>query len=199
MSNLTPPDPLQRLQNEVDAIVREVERLTSRKSRWSGRVVVSAAISPTGRTGFFGAKDWNCDIIVHQSRLGSTGLHSTLVHEAFHSVSVGLTQLDYYALPGFEEGVVEQCTRLHRTAILMASGLPSSTDVRTSYPRYLFCLEDLRARTSKAAHDFYLPLLATSLIDREAVVLQWIQQAESAKRGWQIAHETDAIRRRLKT
>ena len=68
----------------------EVERLTGLQSRWSGRVVLGTEVNALGRPRYFGAKYWNCDIVLHRSRLLSPQRYSTLVHEAFHSVSVGL-------------------------------------------------------------------------------------------------------------
>lgn len=198
MTNPVPSDPLQQLTVDVSAIVAAVEHLTGLRSRWSGQVVISADADAMGRPAYFGAKEWNCDIVIHHVRLNAAGKYSTLVHEAFHSVSTGLNKSDYCALQGYEEGIVEQCVRLLRDTILAASGLAPATDTRTSYSRYITLLEDLRIKTSKPEQEFYIGLLATTLADREATVLQWIQDAEPTKSRLQIEQETDSVRRRLK-
>jgi hypothetical protein len=190
MSNSTTPDPLQQLQFDASAIIIEIERLTGLRSRWSGNIVVGTQLNAAGRAAYFGAKSWNCDIIIHQDRLAHPGKYSTLVHEAFHSVSVGLNQSDFDILTGYEEGVVEACTRLFRNPILTVAGLPPAMDVRTSYNRYLIVLEDLRTRTNKLESAFYLTLITVALVDRESTVLQWIQDAEPTKSPAQIMQET---------
>ena len=80
------PDPLQQLSFDVRAIVTEVERLTGLTSNWRGRVVIGTELNTRGLPRYFGGKAWNCDIVLHQSRLLSPSRYSTLIHEAFHSV-----------------------------------------------------------------------------------------------------------------
>ena len=82
------------------------------------------------------------------------GKNSSLVHESFHSISAGLNEPDFQLYRGFEEGVVEACTRLFRDVILAPIGLPPATDVRTSYNRYLTALETLRSRTGQSRNRF---------------------------------------------
>ena len=105
--------------------------------------------------------------MLHKSLLALLSRYSTLIHEVFHSVSVGLNEPDYRAWKGYEEGIVEQCNRLWRAVILANAGLPPSTDARTSYNDRIILLESLRTRTQKAEQDFYLSLLQTPLRDRE--------------------------------
>lgn len=191
-------DPLAQLATDVAAIVTEVERLTGVQSRWSGKIGIGTELNAIGRPRYFGAKAWNCDIVVHQSRLLSPFRYSTIVHEAFHAVSSGLNQADYDAFVGFEEGVVEQCTRLFRAVIMANVGLPMPTDVRTSYDAEIVSLEMLRQRTRMTAHDFNLSLLKTPLPDREAVVIQWIGAVDKTKTPKQIERETATLRAGLK-
>ena len=192
------PDPLPQLHADVTALVAAVEQLTGRKSTWSRRVLIGAELNALGRPAYFGAKPWNCDIVIHQDRLTHPGRYSTLLHEIFHSVSVGLNKPDFQLLRGFEEGVVEACTRLFRDSLLIAAGLPPAAEVRTSYNRYLTALEILRSRTLKTEADFYLALLAMPLFNREATVLQWIQDVEPTNSRVQIALDTDAARQELR-
>ncbi len=151
-----------------------------------------------GRAAYFGAKPWNCDIVIHQDRLAHVGRHSTLLHEIFHSFSVGLNELDFDLARGWEEGVVEACTRLFRDSLMAAAGLPPASDIRTSYNRYLPPLESLRIRTLQAEPAFYLGLLAAPLAGREAAVLQWIHKAEPTNSPAQIALDTDTARQELR-
>ena len=177
---------------DVSAIVYEVEQRTSLKSRWNGTLNISS--NPI----YLGAKHWNCDIDLDQSLLSRPRRYSTGLHEALHSVSMGLTQADYPLFFGYEEGVVEQCTRLLRAEIFAALGFQGSFDVRNSYPDEIAALETLRSRTNQTERIFYLALIKTPLRDRDASVLQWIQQAEPFKSGTQINQETYTVRRRLR-
>ena len=186
------PDPKQQLLTDISAIVHEVEQRTGLKSRWNGTLNISS--NPI----YLGAKHWNCDIDIDQSLLLRPRRYSTGLHEVLHSVSTGLNQADYPLFFGYEEGVVEQCTRLLRTEIFVVLGFQGPFDVRNSYPNELAALETLRSRANQAERIFYLDLLKTPLRDRDATVLQWIQQAEPFKSMTQINQETDPVRRRLK-
>lgn len=198
MSSPATPNPMQQLQADVHTIVTEIEHLTGLKSNWSGTVTIGADLDAFGLPLYFGAKPWNCDITLHQSRLFSPARYSTLIHEVFHSVSVGLNKPDYDVFDGYEEGVVEQCTRLFRANILANASLPPPADARTSYRRVVALLDMLRLQTQQAPQDFYLELLKTPLRDREAKILQWIQQVETTKTLRQIEQETASLRAGLK-
>ena len=193
MSSL-PANLLQQLQSDTRAIVTEVERLTGTMSNWSGNVVVGTEQDITGLPLYLGAKLWSCDIALHQSRLSSPARYSTLVHEAFHSVSAGLNNLDFQQWRWWEEAVVEQCTRLFRISILASAGLPAPLDARTSYTDKVTLLEALRQRTQQVEQNFYLALLQTPLRDRGMVTLQWIQTVETTKTLRLIEQETLSIR-----
>ena len=192
-----PDDALQQLQADTRAIVTEVERVTGRKSNWSGVVVLGADLDSFGLPLYLGAKPWNCDIALHQSRLSSSARHSTLIHEAFHSVSVGLNESDYQQYRWWEEAVVELCTRLFRADILARANLPAPLSARISYTDKILLLETLRQRTQHAEQDFALALLQTPLRDRERTILQWIRSMKSAKTLPQIEQETLAVRAAL--
>lgn len=188
------PDPMPQLHANVTALVAAVQQLTGRKSAWSGRVLIGTELNAIGRPAYFGAKPWNCDIVIHQDRLTHPGKYSTLLHEIFHSFSVGLNEPDFQIGVGWEEGTVEACTRLFRNVLLAAASLPPPVDTRTSYNPELALLEILRLRAQKAEADFYILLLATPLSNREAAVLQWIQQVEPTKTLQQIEQETALTR-----
>lgn len=142
---------------------------------------------------------WNCDIALDQSLLTRPRRYPTGRHELLHSVSVGLNPNDYPRFAGFEEGVVEQCTRLLQNEIFAALGLQGPFDTRNSYPNEIAALETLRTRANKVKRDCYLGLLSTPLRNREAVVLQWIQEAEPMTSAAQIDRETADFRRILKS
>ena len=189
---------LQQLQADTRSIVTEVERLTGLNSNWSGNLVLGTELNALGRPRYMGMKAWGCDIVLHQSLSLFADRHSTLIHEALHSVSVGLNELDYRAYKGYEEGVVEQCTRLLRIQIIANTSLPAQTHARTSYTIEVGLLETLRLQTHKTDTAFYLELLETPLRDREARLLQWIQTVETMKTLPQIAQETLSPRTGLK-
>ena len=188
---------MRQLHADVRAIVTEVERLTGLKSNWSGTVTIGNEMDAFGLPLYFGAKPWNCDITFHQSRLFSPTRYSTLIHEIFHSVSAGLNRIDYQQWRWWEEAIVEQCTRLFRSTILVNVGLSAPLDTRTSYSDKTILLEMLRLRTQQAEQDFYIALLQTPLQDRERVLLQWIQSVETTKTRLQIEQETLLIRASL--
>ena len=165
MSNAITADQ-QQIEADVRLLVTHVVQHTGLLSRWSGTVAIVDSVR------YSGAKRWNCDIDINRNILYLPRRYSTALHEVFHSVSAGLTEFVYDANLGYEEGVVEMCTRLLRDEIFAAMSLPGPFDVRTSYDREIFALENLRARTPKQARDFYLELLRTPLPDREEVVLQ---------------------------
>jgi hypothetical protein len=189
---MPPLTPEQQLNADVRAIVTERERLTRLASRWSG--IVHITDDPT----FLGEKRWNCDIDIDRSLLQTPLCVSTIVHEALHSVSAGLNPFDYHFNRGYEEGTVEQCTRLLRDEIRVALGMPGPLEARNAYPEYIAALEILRARTGKDERDFYLELLKSPLMARENTVVQWIRDAESTRSRAAIERETQAARRRLK-
>ena len=121
-----------------------------------------------------GAKNWDCSIEVHVTRLSLPGRYSTSVHEALHSVSAGLNPADFRAFKGYEEGIVEQLTRQMQNEIAAALGYGGVMERRTAYNRYVLLLENLRGLTQREETSFYLNLLRTSLCNREDTVLQWI-------------------------
>ncbi len=170
----------------------ELQRRTGLVSRWSG--VIHVSNNPL----YLGAKQWSCDIDIDQSLLTRPRRYSTGLHELLHSVSVGLNPAEYPRFTGYEEGVVEQCTRLLRDEIFAAVGLQGPFDVRNSYPNEIAALEALRNRTLRPDHDFYLALLATPLQIRDAIVLQWIQWAEPMTSASRIDYETAVTRRILR-
>lgn len=167
-----------QIQEEQRHIVERITKITGLPSRWSGRVVESTLVDIFGSPIYAGAKDWSCDILLHQSILNTVRRYSTAVHEGFHSVSVGLEAVAYNELRGFEEGVVEQCTRIFREEILYGLKMDEPLETRSSYGFYVSLLEDLRSKTAKEARDFYVDLLHVPLSKREETVVQWLKEAQ---------------------
>src|SRR5204862_3798970 len=134
---------LEQFEIEEQIIVADFERITGLGFRWTGRIILGTETSNLGGPLYRGIKEWNCDIKVHESLMGSVGRYSTGVHEAFHSVSTGLMVDDYGMFRGFEEGVVEHCTRLWRDEILAPLQITEPLEVRTSYDSEIGLLEQL--------------------------------------------------------
>lgn len=148
-------------------------------------MVYTNLLAPNGEPAYFGAKDWSCDIVLHRNILDTMRRYSTGIHEGFHSVSVGLTEEGYHVFQGYEEAVVEQCTRLFRERILEGLKLMEPLDKRTSYNAYIAEMEKLRYWTGKEAEDFYLGLLKIPLAQREETVVKWIGMVDSGMdKGW---------------
>ena len=165
---------LQLLEADLRTIVAEVVQRTGLPTRWNGKAIIQAAMDAPGIPARNGAKNWDCSIEVHVTRLSPPGRYATSLHEALYSVSAGLTPADFRAFKGYEEGVVEQLTRLMQNEIVAALGYSGITERRTAYNRYVLLLENLRGLTQREESAFYLDLLRTPLCNREDTVLQWI-------------------------
>lgn len=160
--------------DELEAIRVEVERLTGLRSRWNGQVTILRGedMRLMQGKGALAEKQWSCGILVSAEIADADIRWRTLIHEMFHSVSVGLTMPEYQRLRGWEEGVVEALQRLWRPQILANLHVTISEDVFTLWEkqwvfhRYIDALEGLRQHLGIASTDFYLALLKTPLPER---------------------------------
>jgi hypothetical protein len=168
-----------QIQSDQKHIVHQIFEITGLRSRWSGNVVFGTQLRPDGLPVYAGVKEWSCDINLHKSILDTMRRYSTGIHEGFHSVSMGLDPIAYQVFQGYEEAVVEQCTRLFRERILEGLKLTEPLDKRISYDDYIAEMERLRYWSGKEAEDFYLGLLKTPLAEREETVVKWIGMVDS--------------------
>jgi hypothetical protein len=95
-----------QLQSETEQVIRIVSELTGLTSRWGG------AVRLVNGSGFLARKSWSCEIDVDRNIANRDERWPTIVHEAMHSVSVGLTREAYVRLRGWEEGLAENLQRL---------------------------------------------------------------------------------------
>jgi len=170
---------LETIQNEFAVIVQIVESLSGLSSRWNGAVLLTDEVLISGRPCFRARKDWSCGLTVHVATIVQPQMHLTLVHEAFHSVSVGARRQQLEGNRGFEEGVVESLTRFHGLDILGDAGYPNrKSQAREQFDDFLEALESIR-RVCRADHDtFYLGLLRTPLAERRYTVVKWACQTD---------------------
>lgn len=160
-----------QLRDEVSRIVAALESLLQRRSRWTGVVSLSddAAI--------YGKVSWGGDIAVARDLIAENFRWRTLIHEALHTFSEGLTPSRYADLPGWEEGTVEQAQRLLRREVLSHIGVSvpedvfRSGDMRHRYNPYVDALEGLRQTLNHPSSEFFLPLLNVALRDRPGYVI----------------------------
>ena len=180
-----PQDPKEReetITEEIARVVAEVERMTGLRSRWNGSVTVldDRTAAMFSREAFFARKDWSCAITVLDPVATAPSRWRTLIHEALHSVSVGLTVRSYAQAALWEEAIVENLQRLYRPVLLRSLGV----DV----PETLFEAEEVNWRFAPALAamlrisvalaetgifetQFLERLLRTPLTDRKATAL----------------------------
>lgn len=176
------PVVIQRITKEVQQVVAEIEAFTGLKSRWNGEVHV---VDPTEsdllvRQSFLAKKEWRCSILVTDRIANSDLRWRSLIHEALHSVSAGMTEQDYTAFRGWEEGVVEALQREYRPGILRRLNLSIGEEIFTRweaawvYQDYIIALERIAAEFPNVTRISFLEaLLKTPLKDRMAYTLAW--------------------------
>jgi len=174
------------VEDEVRQVVAFVEETTGLRSRWNGTVRVmdvatAALVSPTP---FLAKKEWGCGITLLETTVNSDGRWRSLLHEALHSVSVGLTEPDYQRLRFWEEAVVETLQRTYRPARLRRLGLDiaesrfSTVEVAWPYNPALDALARIAAeRPEVPLREFLEEMLWTPLPSRPAFVFAWGRQA----------------------
>ncbi len=174
-------DPQDRITEEIRQVVALVEEMTGLRSRWNGSVTVwEARLAGTmGRRPFIAKKTWDCGITVVDALLDDNQRWRTLIHEALHSVSVGMNEADYGRFLGWEEGVVEWLQRHWRRQILFALDVNMPEDWFAATERiwplngYLDALETLQAGCGQEPEFFYRTLIRTPLAQRLTVVQAW--------------------------
>lgn len=190
------PDPqeaitVEAITEEIGRVVAEVERMTGLHSRWNGGVTVlddrtAAMFSPEP---YSAKKEWICSITVVTSVARAEGRWRTLIHEALHSVSVGLTPQSFLLFPYWEEAVVESLQRLYRPSILKRLGLALTEEVFAATEaewRYAAPVNALRRIMAElpglTEREFLERLLRVPLASRKATVFGWGRGAEDFQR-----------------
>ena len=173
---------LDTLQKDMKKIVQIVTTKTGLNSRWKGEVIVTDERNADGSIGFVGRKEWGCPISLHSVIVGHIERYTTSLHEAIHSVSVGLEEDTFRTCRGFEEGVVTVCTFILTSDIAVGFGISLPAPLNP-YRSMTKTLERLRAETDLNEVDFYFGLLRINLDQREQGIIKWIAQ----KRGVRLA------------
>jgi len=181
----------ERLTEEIGRVVAEVEQLTGLRSRWNGTVTVlddrtAALFSPEP---YSAKKEWSCSITVVTSVAAEDGRWRTLIHEALHSVSIGLTPQSFLLFPYWEEGVVENLQRLYRPILLKRLGLAvteaafTATEAEWRYSAPVDALRRIMAELpATGEQEFMERLLRVPLASRKATVFGWGRGAEDFER-----------------
>lgn len=165
---------LEVLQADTRRTVTFVEEATGLVSRWNGDVLVSDETDANGDPKFTGRKEPNCPITLHRVILGHKERYLTSLHEALHSVSVGMPMGDGYSYwRSYEEGVVTALTELlaPQLAIKIDVELPVPTN---SYPRISKMLDYFRQEAGLTKEIFYLTLLQMPVRARKAGIKSMI-------------------------
>lgn len=177
---------------EVRQVVAIVEEFIGLPSRWNGGVLILADASGEAKTvgmlsrvPFLAKKEWSCGITVMESVLSNDRRWRTLLHEALHSVSVGLTEPDYRKMRLWEEAVVECLQRLYRPLVFERLGLDipqahyAAQEAIWHYNPAVEALERIIAeRPDAPPREFLEQMLRTPLPDRPAFVFEWGRQAD---------------------
>ncbi len=175
-----------QVEGETRRLVALVEEATGLRSRWNGtvRVIDVATAALTSPTPFLAKKEWSCGITIVETTLNSEGRWRSLLHEALHSVSVGLTEPDYHRFRLWEEAVVEMLQRLYRPVLFRRLGLAiAESQFRTieenwRYNRAVDALAQIAAaRPDVPLREFLEGMLRTPLPDRPAYAFEWGRQA----------------------
>lgn len=181
---------------EVRQIIAVVEDLTGLPSRWNGGVLILADASGEAKTvgvlshvSSLAKKEWSCSITVVESVLSDDRRWRTLLHEALHSVSVGLTKESYERYAPWEEAVVEGLQRLYRPSLLERLGLNIPKDQYAAqeaiwpYNPAVEALERIVAeRPDVPPQEFLEQMLRTPLPDRLAFAFEYGRKAADFER-----------------
>jgi len=176
---------------EVREIIAAVEAFTGLPSRWNGGLFILTESTGEAQTAqmlarvpYLAKKEWSCAITVVESVLQDDQRWRTLLHEALHSVSVGLTEPDYQRFRLWEEAVVESLQRLYRPFLFERLDLdvPESRfiglEASWRYNHAMAALGRIAAERPEVPwRDFLEGTLRTRLPDRPAFVFEWGRQA----------------------
>ena len=175
-----------QVEDETRRLVVLVEEITGLRSRWNGtvRIIDTATAALTSQTPFLAKKEWSCGMTVVDTTLNSEGRWRSLLHEALHSVSVGLTEPDYRRFRGWEEAVVETLQRMYRPEVFRRLGLNIletrflTIEENWRYNRAVDALAAIAAeRPEVPLRGFLEELLRMPLPDRPGYVFEWGRQA----------------------
>ena len=135
---------------------------------------------------FLARKDWNCGVTLLDVTLENSLCWRTLLHEALHSVSGGLTKQSYERYSLWEEAIVESMQRLMRPALLKHLEIDLDeqhfleAEVNWRYNNAIEALNRIACECPQiSAHDFFRHLLSTPLPDRPAAAFEWGRQFAS--------------------
>jgi len=179
------------LEDKVRQTVAFIEATTGLRSRWNGtvRVVDATTASLLSPTPFFAKKEWGCGITLLETTLGNDGLWRSLLHEALHSVSVGLTEQSYQQFAPWEEAVVEGLQRILRPEFSLHLGIvldESRLEGVEAIWRYNSAVEAVqriaRERPEMSLQEFLEQMLGTRLPDRPAFAFEWGRQCADFQR-----------------
>ena len=171
--------------DEVREVVTFVEEMTGLRSRWNGTVQVmdAATAALSAPSPFLAKKEWGCGITLLETTVNHDGRWRSLLHEALHSVSVGLTEPGYQRLRLWEESVVEILQRMYRPAMLRHLNLDiseswfASIEAAWPYNHALDALSRIAAeRPEVSLREFAEEMLRIPLLNRPAFVFDWGRQ-----------------------
>ncbi len=177
----------QRVLRELQEIEQAIEELTPLRSRWNGTLRLETL------RGERGGKSFSCDIKLRPHLAVSPMRWRTLIHEMFHACSAGFQIYDFNANLGWEEGVVEQLSRLYRAPVL--ERLDVEVDLNTlavsdedhPFNKYIAALETIRVEMEAHPVNFYIDLLMTPIRERYSSLLQKALRLETVQRKSVIA------------
>ena len=139
------------LQISFRQIIRVLEDILGRPSRWNGNLALEREISYSGMMHYDGS------ISISELACADPNLRwRTLLHEAVHTFSPPYTRREFLMARGWEEGVVEQMQRLLRPQVVAALGVHlddvvlAGVEANHSYNVFIALLEDLRHRLNDA-------------------------------------------------
>ncbi len=192
-----------RVEDEARQVVAFVEEMTGLRSRWNGtvRVVDAATAALLSPVPFLAKKEWGCGITLLETTTGD-GRWRSLLHEAFHSVSVGLTQESYNQFAPWEEAIVESLQRLYRPALLRSLSVDAdesriaASEAAWRFNRAVDALGRIAAeRPEVPAREFLEQMLRTPLPDRPALAFEWGRQGASFDRFKRVYAATSGLLR----
>ena len=155
--------------------------MTGLKSWWRGEVhVIQPSEQIFSHRQFTARKDWDCSFSIVATLTNDDVRWRTLIHEALHSVSVGLNAQDYGPYLGWEEATVETLQRLIRPSILARLGVSveEALFVRVEsiwrYEHYVTAIRQIATEfPGVSGEEFFRTLLGVHLRDRTAYVFAW--------------------------
>ena len=171
----------EQVRDEFERVVSAVEEMTGLKSRWNGEVRVIQPQEQLFAPRLFTArKDWDCGLTVIYGLGANDTRWRVFIHEALHSVSVGLNNQDSGAHRGWEEGPVEMMQRRLRPDVLARLGRTSAEatsahmEMGWPYEPYVIALRSLVAEFMDVEEgDFLRTLLGIPLRERKTYVFAW--------------------------